>query len=459
MASYNFSKKPKKVKIIHTKYRKIQTPIPMKGTENIIERMNKVESRSMHGQLPLVWNKAKDFNIYDSANNCWIDFTSTIFVTNIGHSNKKVISAIKGVLNNPLFSCYSYANEIRLNYLEKLVDFAGYNFEKAFLLSAGTESTEAAFKLMRMYGQKNNKKKTGIITISGNWHGRTLGAQMLSDNVSQNEWIGYKDKNIHHISFPYPWTLNKTSPFDYLHKSIKKLKNDGVDLKRDIAGFMLETFQGWGAIFYPNDYVKEIKYICKKNNILLTFDEMQSGFGRTGKKFGYEHYGVTPDLIWIGKAMGGGLPLSGVLGSAEVMDLPEIGNMSSTHSANPLVCAAGIAVLEEIDGKKLVSEAERKGKILFDELNKIKDKFPNRVERVLGKGLIAAIHFKNNLSGKPDSEFTSKLAEKCMQKGLLVVHTGREAIKIGPPLTIKDEALLEGISVIQESISELIIND
>ena len=107
----------------------------------------------------------------------------------------------------------------------------------------------------------------------------------------------------------------------------------------------------------------------------------------------------------------------------------------------------------------MVFEAERKGMILLNELKKIKEKFPNRVERVLGKGLIAAIHFKNNSSGKPDSEFTSKLAEKCMQKGLLLVHTGREAIKIGPPLTIKDEALLEGISVIHESISELITND
>ena len=108
----------------------------------------------------------------------------------------------------------------------------------------------------------------------------------------------------------------------------------GVDISQDICGFMLETFQGWGAVFYPNDFVQSIEDICREYGILLTFDEMQSGFARTGKKFGYEHYDVIPDLICVGKGMGGGVPLSGVLGSNEIMDLPEVGNMSSTHSAN-----------------------------------------------------------------------------------------------------------------------------
>jgi 4-aminobutyrate aminotransferase-like enzyme len=128
---------------------------------------------------------------------------------------------------------------------------------------------------------------------------------------------------------------------------------------------MIETFQGWGAIYYPKEYVKLLFKICKKNNILITFDEMQSGFARTGYKFGYEYYGVKPDLICCGKGMGGGIPISGVIGKKNLMDLPEVGNMSSTHSANPLACYAGLAVLEEINKKKLLQNTKDKEKILF----------------------------------------------------------------------------------------------
>jgi 4-aminobutyrate aminotransferase-like enzyme len=228
-----------------------------------------------------------------------------------------------------------------------------------------------------------------------------------------------------------------------------------VDLALDVSGFMLETYQGWGAVFYPRDYVQAIEGLCRRHDILLAFDEMQSGFGRTGRAFGYQHYGVTPDLLCCGKGMGGGLPLSGVLGRAELMDLPDIGNMSSTHSANPLVCAAGLAVLDEIEENDLIAETARKGEILSGALAHLPERFPERVDRILGRGLIAAVLFCDPDTGRPDSSFTSRVTERCMQKGLLVVHTGRESIKLGPPLTITDEALLEGVGVIAESIEEV----
>ena len=181
---------------------------------------------------------------------------------------------------------------------------------------------------------------------------------------------------------------------------------------------------------------------------------MQSGFGRTGKNFGYEHYEVDADLVCCGKGMGGGFPISGVIGKAAVMDLPEIGNMSSTHSGNPVMCAAGLAVLEEIHEKNLIYESERKGLILHRQLQELKSDYPDLISGIYGIGMIASIVFSDPITGKPNSEFVSHVAEKCMQKGLLVVHTGRESIKIGPPLTISDEALLEGISVIREAIRE-----
>lgn len=455
MASYNFSREPQEVKLISTKNREINTKIPAPGTIEILEKLDKCESRSMHGQLPIIWDKAIDYNVFDHLGNKWIDFTSMIFVANIGHGNDHVISRVKDALNKPILGCYAYPNDIRAKYLERLIKFAGPNFEKAFLLSAGTEATEAAFKLMKMNGQRIGKKKNVVIAASGNWHGRTLAAQMLSDNKAQKAWTNHEQNDIVHIPFPYPWVLKGKNSVDFLRESLQSLEVKGISLLDDISGVMLETFQGWGAIFYPYDYIKELRSICDKNEILMCFDEMQSGFGRTGKNFGYEHYGVRADLICCGKGMGGGFPISGVIGKAEVMDLPEIGNMSSTHSGNPVMCAAGLGVLDEIENKNLVKESERKGQILHSKLKEMEAKFPRVIAGIYGEGLIASIlfHIDENRIGSVQN--VSMVTEKCMQKGLIVVHTGRESIKIGPPLTIPDDALIEGIEIINESIQEV----
>ncbi len=455
MVAYNFSRTPVGVPKVDTAFRQINTAIPAPGTLDVLASLEANESRSMHGQLPIVWDRAEDFSVFDIAGNRWIDFTSTIFVANVGHSNPHVTAAIKAVLDYPLYSCYAYTNQIRARYLEKLISFAGHPFEKAFLLSAGTEATEAALKLMRMHGHKLGKRRRGVICIEGNWHGRTLGAQMMSGNLAQRAWIGYQDTDVHHIPFPYPWVLNGRDPVKFLEEGLQKLSARGIDLAQDICGFMLETFQGWGAVFYPIEFVQSIERLCHQHQILLAFDEMQAGFGRTGKAFGYQHYGVTPDLICCGKGMGGGVPLAGVIGRAEIMDLPDVGNMSSTHSANPLVCAAGLAVIEELESRHLIAETQRKGILLFNGLRELQQRFPNRISQLLGNGLIAAVVFRSPSTGEADGPFASRVAERCMQKGLLVVHTGRESIKLGPPLTIPDAALLEAIGVLGEAIAEI----
>ena len=188
---------------------------------------------------------------------------------------------------------------------------------------------------------------------------------------------------------------------------------------------ILETFQGWGAIFYPKIYVKEIEKFCKKNNILLCFDEMQSGFARTGKKFGYHHYDVNPDMICCGKGMGAGFSLSGVIGSNKVFQNKNIKGLSSTHSANPISCAAGLATIEEIEKLSLVKNSKLQGNLLHKNLTLMKKKFNQIIFDCLGKGLIASVIFKkyNKFSGK---EIADKVSLKCLKKGLLVCNTGRE---------------------------------
>ena len=437
---------------IKTKNILIKTKIPAPGTNRIIKSLKKNESRSMQGQLPLIWERAEGHSLFDIAGNKFIDFTSTIFVTNIGHSNPALIKNLRKALDKKLLHSYAYFNSSREKYLKNLVKFAGKNFDKAFLMSAGTEATEAALKLMRLNGIKLKKRKLGIICFNGNWHGRTMGAQMMSGNKEQKKWIGYEDKNIHHIDFPYPWKLNKTKPREFLYKSLKKLTKK-IDLKKDVCGFMLETFQGWGAIFYPKEFVQEISKICKKNKILLTFDEMQSGFARTGKNFGYEHYDVIPDLICCGKGMGGGIAVSGVIGKKKIMDLPSVGNMSSTNSANPIACVAGMSVLNEIKDKKILLKVKQNGMVLKKNLNNLMKNNLNFIKYVEGKGMVYALIFDDKIKN-----IGVKLKKVCfgsMQHGLLVVYTGRESIKIGPPLTISKKAILEGIKILDNEITKV----
>lgn len=459
MAGYSFIQIPQKVPFVHTKYRTIKTKIPVPESISILEDLENYESRSMHGQLPIVWDKAEDFQVFDKYGNCWIDFTSTIFLTNTGHSNPMIIKALQKQLNQKLIHTYTFAHEIRAKFLKKLVEITPDYLEKAFLLSAGTEATECAVKLMRMYGQTISLSKIGIVSFKGSMHGRTMGAEMLKGDPKSSSWIGYLDPHMYQLPFPYPWSANLPQEGHYnwgghFQKDIQPLCKKGVNFD-DICGFIIESYQGWGAIFYPKAYIQALATFAGEHDILVIFDDIQGGFGRTGKLFAYQHYDVEPDLVCLGKALSGGLPLSAVMSRKEIMDLPETGSMSSTHSANPLCCAAALANIEELESKNLIEESARKGEILHSSLNKLRHKYSNYISYVFGKGLLAAIIVTNPKTHRPDGLIASRICEKTMQKGLLLVHTGRESIKIGPPLTISEDALNEGLAVLEESICEM----
>jgi 4-aminobutyrate aminotransferase-like enzyme len=456
MSGGNINIEPQDVPKVQTKFRTIKTQIPTPDYKEFFDELEEVESRSMHGQLPIIWDKAYNFSLEDKLGNKWIDFTSTIFVANTGHANERLVSYVKKQLDDQLVHSYAYVTEIRKKYLKKLIECTPKFIEKAFLMSAGTEATEAAVKLMCLHAQRTGKKKSVILSLEGNWHGRTMGAQLLSTNENQKAWIPFKSSFNKYLKFPYPWALGNISEEDFFDQSLEALTKEGINPKEDIAGIMLETFQGWGAWFYPAKYIQKLKKFCEENNILICFDEMQSGFGRTGTLFGYEHYKIEPDLICVGKGMAAGLPLSGVLGRAKILDLPDVGDMSSTHSANPLVCAAGLATLEELIDYKMLENSIELGEIFGSYLNKLQEKYPALIKYVCHKGMLAALHFYKD--GEPAGKLTSQIAMNCLQKGLLVVHTGRESIKMAPPLSISKEALVEGLEVLEESIEQA-LND
>ncbi len=457
MAGPGFNHTPQDVAPVDTSFRRIATRLPVPESIPLLERMYETESRAMHGQLPVVWDRAEGFQVYDAWGNCWIDFTSTIFVTNAGHGNARIVKALRAQLDQPLLHTYTFGNRARMDYLDALIGCTPRQFEKAFLLSAGTEATDCVLKLMRLHGLETGKRRGGILAFEGNWHGRTLGAQMLSANAKQKEWIGYLDPNIFHLPFPYPWREHAQSdPVAYFRNSLEKLlQEEGLNPELDLCGVMMETFQGWGAVFYPPAFVQAVTEFAHSHGMLVGFDEMQSGFGRTGKLFGYMHYGVEPDLLACGKGASSGLPLALVLGSAKIMDLPDIGSMSSTHSANPLVCAAGMANLEALLEDGMIANSESLGVVFHQELGRIRDQFADHISSVQGKGLVAAVIFHDR-SGRALNELCDLIAEKCMQRGLLVVHTGRESIKLAPPLCINEAALLEGLSVFESSVADCV---
>jgi 4-aminobutyrate aminotransferase-like enzyme len=457
-SNFEFAKHPVDVPKVSTKYRTIQTAIPAAGTAEIFDQLHTYESRSMHGQMPIVWDRAEDFSVWDHAGNRWIDFTSTIFVANVGHANAHVVERMEAVLKQRLVHSYTYMTKIRAEYLKKLIESTPKNFEKAFLLSSGTEATECAVKLMHMHAQKIGKSRSVVVSFEGAMHGRTLAPAYMGGTQASRAWIGEDSRNFTRLNYPYYWDLEERgiSGVDQFAKDVEALKARGLDPKQDIAGMIVESYVGWGAVFLPDGYAQAMAKWCKENDILLCFDEIQAGFGRTGKLFAYEHYGVEPDMICTGKGMGTCVPLSGVLSTAAIMDLPDVGSMSSTHSANPLACAAGLATLEEMESRNIVAEAARKGEILHGELEKLRQRFPDRIKRVIGKGMVAAVIVVDSKTGAPDADLGNHACEIAMRKGLILVHTGRESIKMGPPLTIADEAIVEGVEVLGEAIAEAI---
>ncbi|SVC09275.1 uncharacterized protein METZ01_LOCUS262129, partial [marine metagenome] len=348
----------------------------------------------------------------------------------------------------PLMHTYTYPSKERAEYLEYLIEQTPAQFEKAYLISSGTEATETALKLMRMHGKKLEKRKGGIICFDGAFHGRTMGAQMMTGDLSARDWIGYQDPNIHHLPFPYPWEVNREQVQNFFNNKIEiLLRQKSLDPNKDLCGIMMEAFQGWGAIFYPEDFVHEVISYAREKEILVAFDEMQSGFGRTGQLFGYMHYGIEPDILCCGKGASSGIPLSIVMSSKEVMDLPDVGSMSSTHSANPISCVAGHENLRTILDDGLIENSKNLGYLLHQELNNIKEEFGDHCKHIFGKGLLAGLVFTNS-AGNPLTSLCDNISEKAFQRGLLIVHTGRESIKIAPPLCITKDALLEGISVL-----------
>ncbi len=438
---------------INSKFRKIVSKIPHPNSIELINSLHKKEARSTHGQPPVIWDHAAGFQVYDKYGNVFLDFSSGVLVSNCGHSHPKVIKAISNELDRGLITSYCFHNEAREKLLSKLRGISPVGLNKYYLLSTGAEATETCIKLARSWGIKlGGRKKHIVISFENSFHGRTLGAQQMGGSAPLKEWIVNLDPGFIQVPFPDNVYNNELS----FNTFLESLKKQNISYK-DVAGVMVETYQGGIVSFAPKEYIQRLRDWCNKYKVLLMFDEVQAGFGRCGKWWGFEHYEIIPDLIAAGKGLGGGMPISAVIGKEEIMQQYGHGSMTTTHGGNPLCCAAATASINVIQEENLVENSEILGKILLDELKKMKSIAPERIRTIHGKGLVAGVHMKKRDSESPDGEIAENIVWNCVKKGLLMfapVGPGSATIKICPPLVITEEAILDGIAVIASALKD-----
>ncbi len=449
-----FSITPEPVPFVETKYRRIWTALPAPESVPVLEKLYRLELRAMQGQPPIVWRNAEGFQVWDMAGNCWIDWSSGVLITNAGHSHPDVIAAIVKQAESGLLATYMFANEARARFAERFTSLLPEGHRKLFLVSTGSEAVECAIKLCRSHGVKaGGRGKHLIVSYEKAFHGRTLGAQQAGGIPALKEWIINLDSGFVQVPFPDGFRTPDTS-FEFF---LKCLARQGVNAP-NIAGVILETYQGGSGAFAPVEYMQSLRRWSEAHRILLVLDEVQAGFGRTGKMWGFEHYGIVPDLTAWGKGISSSLPVAAVAGRDDVMDLHPPGSMSSTHTGNPVCSAAALASLEVILRENLVENARRMGELLHDRLHRMMAEHP-RIGCVAGKGLVAGVScIKPGSSKEPDANLAWDVVERCYQRGLLMftpVGFGSATIKICPPLCINEEATLESLAVFEEAFGEV----
>ena len=449
MATYDLT--PVAVPAVATRYRTIRTKLPVPESLPVFEELARSEPRSMQGQPPVVWHQASGSTIADRWGNRWIDWSSGVLITNVGHGRPEIKAALKAAIDQDLLATYVFVHEGRAT-LTRLLrelspDPANYH---VFLLSTGSEATENCIKLAKTYArEKYGPDRRYFITFNNAFHGRTLGAQLAGGNPKSKQWIGTLSPDFVQVPFPDGFKNPDTS----FQLFLDTLAAKGIRPEQ-IAGVMSESYQGCGPDFLPVEYARQLETFCRRHDIVLVMDEVQAGFGRTGRMFCFEHYGIKPDLIACGKGISSSLPLSAVIGRRDLMELYAPGSMTSTHSASPLAVAAAIANIKILKEEKLAERASLLEPVLRAGLERVQQKHPEVLGCLQIKGLVAGLQVVKPGTTEPDAERAAKINVACFHRGLLMfapVGVAGECLKIAPPLTIPEEMLAESLQVFEEA--------
>jgi len=396
--------------------------------------------------------RAKNAEIWDVEGNRYIDFAGGIAVLNTGHCHPRVIAAATEQMNRFTHTCVqvlAYEPYVELaERLNKLAPFSGK--ARTIFFTTGAEAVENAVKIARVA-----TGRSGIIAFAGGFHGRTIMTSALTGKtLPYKHGFGPFPAEIYHVPFPIPH--HGITVADSL-KALEYLFRADIEPSR-VAAILIEPIQGEGGFYEaPVELLQALRKICDQHGILLVADEVQSGFGRTGKMFGIEHSGVAPDLITVAKSLGGGFPIAGVIGRDEIMQAAEPGGLGGTYAGNPIACAAALAVLDVIEDEKLLERANVIGariKQRLTEMSHRNDTLPIGAIRGLG-AMIGFEIFKDRGGTEPDADATKRVTARAMQEGLVLLSCGvfANVIRILVPLTVEDQVLEEGLSKLERALA------
>ncbi|KAA9021844.1 4-aminobutyrate--2-oxoglutarate transaminase [Niallia endozanthoxylica] len=432
------------------------TPVPGPKARELLEKKLEHVPRGPFNVVPTFVAKAEGALVTDVDGNTFIDFAGAIGTLNVGHRPIGVVDALHHQIDQYLHTCFHvmmYEPYIQL--AEKLNEITpGDHKKKTFFLSSGAEAVENAVKIARKYtGRK------GIISFERGFHGRTFMSMSLTSKVKpyKFEFGPFAPET---YKWPYPY---------YFHSSLTPRELDDSLIKQfqtfflsevppeEIAAIIMEPVQGEGGFVIPSAYfVQQVKAICEKYNILFIADEIQTGFGRTGKMFAIEHFGVIPDIITMSKSLGAGLPISAVTAKAEIIDAPNPGEIGGTYGGSPLGCVAAVKVIDMIQDNDLLLRSREIGNAFKRHFDLLQARC-EKIGEVRQLGAMCAIEFiKDRLSKEPNKQLVTEILTKAHQKGLIIMSAGLygNIIRLLMPLVISDEQLQEGFDVLEETILE-----
>jgi 4-aminobutyrate aminotransferase / (S)-3-amino-2-methylpropionate transaminase / 5-aminovalerate transaminase len=408
--------------------------------------------RGVANSVAIYADRASNAELWDVEGKRYIDFGTGIAVLNTGHLHPKVKAAVAAQLEKFSHTCFQvtpYESYVALaEQLNALVP--GKTPKKTIFLTTGAEAIENAVKIARYH-----TKRSAIITFSAGFHGRTfLGISLTGKVQPYKAGFGPMMPEVYHI--PFPMAYHGVTVEDSLQALYELFKAD-VDPAR-VAAIIIEPVLGEGGFYAaPVELLRKLRGVCDQHGIVLIVDEVQTGFGRTGRLFAVEYSGVEPDLMTVAKSISGGFPLSAVIGKADIMDAPAPGGLGGTFAGSPLACVAGLAVLDVIKEEQLLQRANHIGKFMTSRLNGLQVRFPG-IGEVRSLGAMVAIELvKNCNAAEPDAELTRQLVQAAAAKGLILLSCGMYAnvIRFLAPLTISDALLKEGFNLFEQALQEV----
>ncbi len=436
----------------------LKTELPGPASKKLGEVREKNVPKGLTSLTPVYASEAEGALIKDVDGNVFLDFVGGIGVLNAGHCPPEVVKAVKEQVDKFLHTCFQVAPyEPYVKLAEQLNQLVPGDFpKKTMLVNSGAEAVENAVKLARRYTQK-----TGIISLDCSFHGRTYLGMSLTGKV----------KPYRYQYGPFvPDTYKIPSPYCYRCLQYKQYPGCNIEclefLERlfitqaepeKIAAIIIEPVEGEGGfIVTPPEYFQKLREICDKHNILLICDEIQTGFGRTGKFLGMEHSGVVPDITTTAKSMGAGLPISGVTGRAEIMDAVGAGEIGTTYGGNPVACVAALEVLKLMKEKNLPAKSQDLGDKIFPRLKELQAKH-SFIGDIRGQGAMVAFEVvKDPETKEPDPAKTTQIIGNCINSGLIVLKAGiyDNVIRMLVPLVVTEEQLASGLDILQSAIEK-----